>query len=102
MGSCNLGPVAAVVPEGVFYERLTPEGAKRIVEEHLLKGRPVAEFMNHAEDGSEVQRKMEDIPFFKLQKKIVLRNCGVIDPGNIEEYIACGRLLRPWKGPHAR
>ena len=43
MGSCNLGPVAAVVPEGIFYQKLTPDGAKRIVEEHLLKGRPVAE-----------------------------------------------------------
>ena len=87
MGSCNLGPVAAVVPEGVFYERLTPEGIKRIAEEHLLKGRVVEEFMHHAGE-DEVYRKMEDLPFFKLQRKIVLRNCGIIDPGNIEEYIA--------------
>ncbi len=88
MGSCNLGPVAAIVPEGVFYERLTPEGAKRIAEEHLLKGRVVTDFLHHGKDGDEVYRKMEDLPFFKMQKKIVLRNCGVIDPGNIEEYIA--------------
>jgi len=87
MGSCNLGPVAAVVPEGVFYERLTPEGITRIAEEHLLKGRVVEEFMHKAGE-DEVYRKMEDLPFFKLQKKIVLRNCGMIDPGNIEEYIA--------------
>ena len=86
MGSCNLGPVAAVVPEGVFYERLTPDGIKKIAEEHLLKGRVVEEFMHHA--GDEVCDKMSDVPFFKLQKKIVLRNCGMIDPGNIEEYIA--------------
>ena len=88
MGSCNLGPVAAIVPEGIFYEKLTVDGAKRIVEEHLLKGRPVTDLMHHAEDSEEVYRKMEDLPFFKMQKKIVLRNCGVIDPGNIEEYIA--------------
>ena len=87
MGSCNLGPVAAVAPEGIFYERLTPDAIKRIAEEHLLKGRVVEEFLHHADDG-EVFRKMEELPFFKLQKKIVLRNCGVIDPGNIEEYIA--------------
>jgi len=87
VGSCNLGPVAAVTPEGVFYERLTPDAAKQIVEEHLLKGRPVKELM-HTSDSGEVYRKMEDLPYFKMQKKIVLRNCGVIDPGNIEEYIA--------------
>lgn len=87
MGSCNLGPVAAIVPEGVFYERLTPEGMRRIAEEHLLKGRVVEEYLHHPGEG-EPYRKMEDLPFFNLQKKIVLRNCGVIDPGNIEEYIA--------------
>ncbi len=87
MGSCNLGPVAVVVPEGIFYERLTPEGAKQIVQEHLLKGRVVNEFM-HVAGKDEVFRKMEELPFFNLQKKIVLRNCGTIDPGNIEEYIA--------------
>ncbi|NLN74739.1 MAG: NADH-quinone oxidoreductase subunit NuoF [Armatimonadetes bacterium] len=87
MGSCNLGPVAAVVPEGIFYERLTPEGIKKIAEEHLLKGRVVEEFMHQAGQ-DEVYHKMESLPFFKLQHKIVLRNCGVIDPGNIEEYIA--------------
>lgn len=88
MGSCNLGPVMAVVPEGVFYERLTPEGAKRIAEEHLLKGRVVEEFLHKAETGDGHYRRMEDLPYFKLQKKIVLRNCGVVDPGKIEEYIA--------------
>ncbi|MCE5198202.1 FAD-dependent oxidoreductase [bacterium] len=87
MGSCNLGPVAAVLPDGTFYEKLTAEGAHRIVEEHLLKGRPVEDFM-HREGDNIVLPKMEELPFFKMQKKIVLRNCGVIDPGNIEEYIA--------------
>ncbi len=87
VGSCNLGPVAAVVPEGIFYERLTPDGAREIAREHLLKGRPVTELMHHAGSG-DIQRRMEDLPFFKLQKKIVLRNCGIIDPASIEEYIA--------------
>lgn len=88
MGSCNLGPVAAIVPEGIFYERLTPEAITKIAEEHLLKGRVVEEFLHHPGNGEAPYRKMEDLPYFKLQKKIVLRNCGIIDPGNIEEYIA--------------
>jgi len=88
MGSCNLGPVAAIVPEGIFYEKLTPEAIKQIAEEHLLKGRVVNEYLHQAGEDGSVYRKMEDLPYFKLQKKIVLRNCGVIDPGNIEEYIA--------------
>ncbi|MFQ3549194.1 MAG: NADH-ubiquinone oxidoreductase-F iron-sulfur binding region domain-containing protein [Armatimonadota bacterium] len=88
MGSCNLGPVAVVLPEGTFYQKLDSEGAKRIVEEHLLKGRVVKDLMYTTPDKSEVLATMHEQPFFKLQKKIVLRNCGVIDPGNIEEYIA--------------
>lgn len=90
MGSCNLGPVAAIMPEGVFYQKLNADAAKRIAEEHLLKGRPVKEFMPRAADSEQIYRAMSELPFFKLQKKIVLRNCGVIDPGNIEEYIAVG------------
>jgi len=90
MGSCNLGPVAAVMPEGVFYQKLNADAARRIAEEHLLKGRPVKEFMPRAADSEQIYRAMSELPFFKLQKKIVLRNCGVIDPGNIEEYIAVG------------
>ncbi|MCE5323978.1 NADH-quinone oxidoreductase subunit NuoF [bacterium] len=88
MGSCNLGPVAAILPDGTFYEKLTPEGAKRIVEEHLLKGRPVEDLMHKEGEGESVLPRMQDVPFFKRQLKIVLRNCGIIDPGNIEEYIA--------------
>ncbi|MCE5314531.1 MAG: NADH-quinone oxidoreductase subunit NuoF [Armatimonadota bacterium] len=86
MGSCNLGPVAAILPDGTFYQKLTADVAKKIVEEHLLKGRPVEEFMYSETEG--ILPKMEDVPFFKRQVKIVLRNCGIIDPGNIEEYIA--------------
>lgn len=88
MGSCNLGPVAAILPDGTFYEKLTADGAKKIVEEHLLKGRLVEEFLHKEGEGESLLPKMEDVPFFKRQLKIVLRNCGIIDPGNIEEYIA--------------
>jgi len=88
MGSCDLGPVAVVYPEGVFYQKLTPEDSRVIAEEHLLKGRPVRRLMYVPAEGGEPAAEIEKIPFFALQQKIVLRNCGEIDPGNIEEYIA--------------
>ncbi len=88
MGSCDLGPVAVVYPEGVFYQKLTPENARTVVEEHLLKGRPVRELLYTPAESEEPALSMDKIPFFALQRKIVLRNCGEIDPGNIDEYIA--------------
>ncbi len=91
-GLCALGPVVIVYPDGTFYSRVTPEDVKEIVEEHLLKGR-IVERLVYADTGEE---KVEDIrnvslndtAFYKSQKRVVLRNCGVIDPENIEEYIA--------------
>ncbi|MBP8952813.1 MAG: NADH-quinone oxidoreductase subunit NuoF [Armatimonadetes bacterium] len=88
MGSCDLGPVAVVYPEGVFYQKLTPEDAEAIASEHLLKGRPVARLMYVSAEGEAPALDMDSIPFFALQQKIVLRNCGEIDPTNIDEYIA--------------
>jgi NADH-quinone oxidoreductase subunit F len=88
MGSCDLGPVAVVYPEGVFYQKLKPEDGALIVEEHLLKGRPVERLMYVPPEGGEPELDINKIPFFALQKKVVLRNCGEIDPGSIEEYIA--------------
>jgi len=93
-GLCALGPVVIIYPEGTFYSRVTPEDVKEIVEEHLLKGR-VVERLVYADTGeaaAEVKSKAEvslnDTAFYKSQKRIVLRNCGVIDPDNIDEYIA--------------
>ena len=88
VGSCDLGPVIVVAPEGTFYQKLKAEDAVRIVEEHLLKGRVVEDLVHKNGQGDGVGGTIEDIPFFKLQKKLVLRNCGVIDPSNIDEYIA--------------
>jgi NADP-reducing hydrogenase subunit HndC len=88
MGSCDLGPVAVIYPEGVFYQKLTVDDVGVIVEEHLLKGRPVERLMYVPPEDVEPALSMDKIPFFALQQKIVLRNCGEIDPGNIEEYIA--------------
>jgi NADH-quinone oxidoreductase subunit F len=88
MGSCDLGPVAVVYPEGVFYKKLTPEDAVLIAQEHLLKGRPVEALMYRPSEEEAPALSMDQIPFFALQQKIVLRNCGEIDPEQIDEYIA--------------
>ena len=92
-GLCELGPVVIIYPEGTFYSRVTPEDVKEIVEEHLLKGR-VVERLVYADTGKEmtpeekVQVSLNDTVFYKAQNRIVLRNCGVINPDEIDEYIA--------------
>ena len=86
MGACDLGPIAIVHPDGTFYQKLKPEDVGRIVEEHLLKGRVVEE-LRYKSTG-EADATFRAIDFFRFQQKNVLRNCGVIDPTSIEEYIA--------------
>ncbi len=90
IGSCDVGPVIVVAPDGTFYQKLKAEDAVRIVEEHLLKGRVVEDLLRTSGQGEESYRTIDEMPYFKLQKKLILRNCGVIDPANIEEYIARG------------
>ena len=90
-GLCALGPVVIVYPDGTFYSRVTADDVKEIVEEHLLKGRKV-ERLIYSDTGAEVADKtavaLSDTAFYKSQNRVVLRNCGVINPENIEEYIA--------------
>ncbi len=85
VGPCELGPVLIVYPEGTFYVRVKAKDAEEIVTEHFLKGRPVRRLLWTAEAPSP-----QEIPFFARQRKVVLANCGVIDPERIEEYIAVG------------
>ena len=93
-GLCALGPIVIVYPDGTFYSRVTPEDVEVIVEEHLLKGRIVDRLVYRDTETDaivEEQAKnvsLSDTKFYKSQKRIVLRNCGVIDPDNIDEYIA--------------
>jgi len=87
LGPCAVGPVAAVYPDGVLYQGLRPDDAADIVQEHLLKGRVVERLVHKSPAGTAVPG-LRDISFFQKQVKIVLRNCGVIDPLKIEEYIA--------------
>ena len=87
-GLCVKGPILMVQPEGIFYQLLTVKDVPRLVEEHFLKGRPVESLM-YVLPGEETPiPKMKDIPFFKNQRLIALRNRGLIDPDRIEEYIA--------------
>ncbi len=88
MGACSLGPIMVVYPEGVFYQKLTPQAAEKVVQEHLLKGRIVQEHLYKMPTGEAVPEAMDKLPFFAKQVKIATRNVGYIDPGNIEEYIA--------------
>jgi NADH-quinone oxidoreductase subunit F len=88
LGPCAVGPVAVVYPGGVFYQELKPEDAAEIVEEHLLKGRVVERLLHKAPATGESKPEIREIEFFRKQRKIVLRNCGVIDPTRIEEYVA--------------
>jgi len=87
-GFCERGPIILVHPDGVFYQRLSPADVPLLVEEHLIKGRPVPRLMYVPPEGGLPVPKMADIEFFKHQRLIVLRNRGRIDPEKIEEYIA--------------
>jgi len=89
-GLCALGPIVVVYPEGSFYSELKVEDISRIVEEHILKGRVVKELLYHetvAVDTGTIS-SLNETSFYKKQMRIALRNCGVIDPENIDEYIA--------------
>ena len=88
MGTCELGPIMVIYPEGVFYQKVKPEDAEEIVQEHLLKGRVVKRLFYKKPKTEEMIEMFNDIDFFKLQRKIALRNCGIINPLEIEEYIA--------------
>ena len=89
-GLCEAGPVVIVYPEGTFYSRVKVEDVDEIVTEHLLKGRKVQHlvYSDHATHEQNANKALSDINFYKHQHRIALRNCGVIDPENIDEYLA--------------
>ncbi len=87
-GLCARGPIVVVYPEGCYYSHVTVEDVPEIVEEHLVKGRMVERLlMSDQEEDSENPGNLENIEFYKKQHRIALRNCGVINPENIDEYI---------------
>jgi len=89
-GLCALGPIMIVYPEGAFYSKVTLEDVAEIVDEHLLKGRIVKRLLYDetiSADSNEI-KSLNEVDFYKKQQRVALRNCGVINPENIDEYIA--------------
>ena len=87
-GFCAQGPIMIVQPDGIFYQMLTMENIPLLVEEHLVKGRPVKKLMYVPSKGQPPIPKLGDIAFFNKQRLVVLKNRGLIDPERIDEYIA--------------
>ncbi len=87
-GLCARGPIMIVYPEGCFYSMVKVEDVPEIVSEHLLKGRIVERLLYHEDKTDETITSLSETPFYKKQLRVALRNCGVINPENIEEYIA--------------
>ena len=88
-GLCEMGPVVVVYPEGAFYARVKEENVEEIVSEHLMKGRVVTSLLYHDKTSAHhAVTSLENVDFYKKQMRVALRNCGAIDPENIDEYIA--------------
>ena len=87
-GLCALGPIMIVYPEGSFYSQVKVEDIPEIVEEHLLKGRIVTRLLYDETVTPDEIKSLNDTTFYAKQERVALRNCGVIDPENIDEYIA--------------
>src|SRR5512145_1935923 len=87
-GFCEKGPIVKVIPDNTFYTQVKPEDAKEIVEEHVVKGRKVTRLLYKDPKSDKTISDSKGMEFYKKKIRIALRNCGVIDPENIEEYIA--------------
>ena len=87
-GLCALGPIMIVYPEGTFYSMVNVEDIPEIVSEHLLKGRIVTRLVYDETVSENGIKSLNDTAFYKKQHRVALRNCGVINPENIDEYIA--------------
>ncbi len=87
-GLCSVGPIMIVYPDGAFYSGVQTEDIPEIVSEHLLKGRPVKRLLYQETVAEDTIKSLDETGFYKKQKRVALRNCGVINPENIEEYIA--------------
>ncbi|HDQ13700.1 MAG TPA: NADH-quinone oxidoreductase subunit NuoF [Sediminispirochaeta sp.] len=86
-GFCEQGPIVKVLPEESFYVHVEPDDAKEIVSEHIVKGREVNRLL-YDKTESKKRAQIDEMDFYQKQFRVVLRNCGVIDPENINEYIA--------------
>ena len=87
-GLCALGPIMIIYPEGTFYSMVQEDDVAEIVSEHLLKGRIVSRLVYDETLDENGIKSLNDTDFYRKQKRVALRNCGVINPENIDEYIA--------------
>jgi len=87
-GMCEAGPIVVIYPEGTFYTHVNTEDAKEIVAEHLLKGRIVKRLLQKESLTAQMVPHYRDLPFYRKQVRIALRNCGYINPDSLDEYIA--------------
>ena len=86
-GFCAQGPIVKILPEESFYVEVSPDDAKELIEEHIVKGRAVERLL-YKEENSKEHARVDDISFYQKQFRIVLRNCGFINPEEITEYIS--------------
>ena len=89
-GLCAMGPIVLIYPEGALYTNVKEDDVKEIVSEHIVKGRIVERLLHKESDEKGVTTSLTDTEFYKHQKRIALRNCGIINPENIDEYIGVG------------
>ncbi len=87
-GLCAVGPIVIVYPEGAFYSNVKVEDVSEIVDEHIIKGRLVQRLLFKDKNNTQAVKALSDTNFYKKQTRVALRNCGVINPENIDEYIA--------------
>ena len=87
-GFCEKGPIVKIMPDNTFYTQVTPADAREIIEEHLIKGRKVDRLLYVDPESKEMISDSKHMGFYKKQLRIALRNCGFIDPENIDEYIS--------------
>jgi (2Fe-2S) ferredoxin len=86
-GLCARGPIVIIRPEDTFYGQVTPDDCEEIINTHIIEGKPVERLLCVDVDG-EIKTRLDELTFYKKQKRIALQNCGIIDPENIDEYIA--------------
>ena len=102
MGRCDLGPVALVHPDGTFYRSVVAADVPKLVQEHFVKGRPYEKLLPRDPVTNSIAATQQDFAFFNLQSRVVRANCGIINPENIEEYVArdgyaaLGKVLTDW------
>ncbi len=89
-GFCEQGPIVKIYPDNVFYVRVSKDDVSELISEHVIKGRSLKRLMYVDPQGGQSVEEHHDIPFYQSQVRVALRNCGIIDPERIEDYISVG------------